>query len=106
MSARPSITVFGAGYVGLVTAACLAELGQDVVCVERDPQRLAALRERGAPSFHEPGLAPLIRRNTARDRLRFEADGRDAIAAGGILYIAVGTPAAADGAADLSQVHD
>ncbi|MFO1268310.1 MAG: UDP-glucose/GDP-mannose dehydrogenase family protein [Rubrivivax sp.] len=101
---RQAITVFGAGYVGLVTAAGLAELGHEVVCCDRDEPRIAALRERDAPSFHEPELKPMIRRHAASGRLRFTSDDAEAVAHGRIFFIAVGTPSSADGTADVGQV--
>ena len=97
------ICVFGAGYVGLVTAACLSEMGNNVDCVDIDLDRVEALN-RGEVPIHEPGLEALIRRNTAAQRLRFTADGAHAVHVATIIFIAVGTPAAADGAADLDQV--
>ncbi|MBL8288086.1 MAG: UDP-glucose/GDP-mannose dehydrogenase family protein [Rubrivivax sp.] len=102
---RQAITVFGAGYVGLVTAAGLAELGHDVVCVDTDRARIAALRERAAPPFHEPELKAMIRRHAASGRLRFaEGDDAEAVAQARLFFIAVGTPSSADGAADVGQV--
>jgi len=97
------VTVVGAGYVGLVTAACLAEGGNEVVCVERDPARVALLQAGGVP-IYEPGLAALLERNLAAQRLRFTTRMALGVAHGDILFIAVGTPPQEDGSADLQHV--
>ena len=97
------VAVFGTGYVGLVTGACLAEIGHQVVCVDVDEARVALLSRGGVP-FHEPGLAPLVRRNHGAGRLSFTTDPGSAVAHGAIVFIAVGTPAAADGSADVQYV--
>jgi UDPglucose 6-dehydrogenase len=100
-----NVGVIGAGYVGLVTGACLAELGHRVVCVDIDAERIARLRAGDVP-IYEPGLAALIAANARRHRLAFGDSMDDAIAAGpDVLFIAVGTPtAAAGGAANLDYV--
>jgi hypothetical protein len=97
------ITVIGAGYVGLVTGVCLAELGHSVTCLEIDPHRLAVLR-RGESPIHEPGLEPLMRHNCERGRLDFTDDYPLAIARASIVFLAVPTPAGPDGHADTSFV--
>jgi UDPglucose 6-dehydrogenase len=97
------VSVIGAGYVGLVTAACLADMGNSVVCLEIDPARLRVLREGGVP-IHEPGLEALVRHNVAARRLAFTDDAERAVGHGTIVFIAVGTPAAEDGSADLDHV--
>ncbi len=97
------VCIFGAGYVGLVTAACLAEMGNSVVCVDVDASRVAAL-DRGEMPIHEPGLAELVARNAAAGRLDFTTDAARGVAHGTLIFIAVGTPAAEDGAADLDHV--
>jgi len=97
------VSVFGAGYVGLVTAACLADMGNSVVCLDIDPARLRVLRNGGVP-IHEPGLEALIRHNVAAHRLCFTDDTARAVSHGTIIFIAVGTPAAEDGSADLDHV--
>jgi UDPglucose 6-dehydrogenase len=97
------VCVFGAGYVGLVTAACLAEMGNSVVCVDIDEARVAGLA-RGEMPIHEPGLAELVARNADSGRLEFTTDAAQAVAHGTIVFIAVGTPAAEDGSADLDHV--
>jgi UDPglucose 6-dehydrogenase len=99
------ITLFGTGYVGLVTGTCLAEVGNDVVCVDVDTAKIAGL-ERGQMPIYEPGLAELVAANRANGRLRFSTDARAAIAHGEVLFIAVGTPPDEDGSADLSHVLD
>jgi len=97
------ITIFGTGYVGLVTGTCLAEVGNDVVCLDVDADKIARL-ERGEMPIFEPGLAELVASNAATKRLRFTTDALAAIAHGQILFIAVGTPPDEDGSADLSHV--
>lgn len=94
----------GAGYVGLVTGACLAEIGHRVHLVEIDPGRLAALREGRAP-IHEPGLEELLRRVIAEGRFEVFGDIGAALGGAGIVMVAVGTPPTEDGDADLSQVR-
>ncbi len=97
------ITMFGTGYVGLVTGTCLAEVGNDVVCVDVDAGKIAGL-ERGEMPIFEPGLADLVAANRANGRLCFTTDAQAAIAHGQMLFIAVGTPPDEDGSADLSHV--
>jgi len=97
------ITLFGTGYVGLVTGTCLAEVGNDVVCVDVDAAKIADL-ERGKMPIYEPGLAELVEANRAAGRLKFTTDAARGIAHGQMLFIAVGTPPDEDGSADLSHV--
>ena len=97
------ITVFGAGYVGLVTAACLSDMGNSVVCVDVDAQRIEGLQQGRIP-IHEPGLAELVTRNAGAGRLQFTTDAAHGSAHGTIIFIAVGTPPAEDGSADLAHV--
>jgi UDPglucose 6-dehydrogenase len=87
------VSVVGTGYVGLVTGACLADLGNDVVCLDIDEQKVAGLREGRIP-IHEPGLAELVVRNSAAKRLRFTTDAGEAARHGRVQFIAVGTPPA------------
>ena len=102
MSASPSrVAVFGAGYVGLVTGSCLAELGHSVVIRDVLPERIALL-QRGEVPIYEPGLADVIARN--RERLSFTTDVAEAINAADFVYVAVGTPPTYSGDADLSAV--
>ena len=97
-----NVTVFGAGYVGLVTAACLADVGNDVLCLDLDPDRVDRLNAGGTP-IHEPGLDELLVRNRVARRLRFTTDAAYAVGHAQAQFIAVGTPAAHDGAADLTH---
>ena len=98
-----NVTIVGTGYVGLVTGACLAELGNDVFCLDVDAAKIAILNGGGAP-IHEAGLAEIIRRNVAAGRLTFSTDVAAAVAFGDIQFIAVGTPPGEDGSADLQYV--
>lgn len=97
------ISVFGAGRVGLVTAACFADLGHAVVCIDRDAARVEGLRRAELP-FDEPGLPALVASHVDSGRLRFTVDRDDAVAHGRFLFIAVGKPGTADGAANLDEV--
>ncbi len=97
------ITIFGSGYVGLVTGACLAEAGNHVVCVDVDPRKVEMLG-RGEVPIHEPGLDEIIARNQAKGRLRFTLDAAEGVAHGLFQMIAVGTPPDEDGSADLKHV--
>ncbi|TNI86946.1 UDP-glucose dehydrogenase family protein [Aeromonas allosaccharophila] len=97
------VTIFGTGYVGLVQAAVLAEVGHQVCCVDVDDERIAALRLGQIP-FYEPGLAPLVESNLASGRLSFTVDPAIGVAHADLLLIAVGTPADEDGSADLQHV--
>jgi UDPglucose 6-dehydrogenase len=98
-----NITIIGTGYVGLVTGACLAEMGNDVVCLDLDHDKVALLNGGGIP-IHEPGLAELVSRNHAAARLRFTTDVAAAVAHGDVQMIGVGTPPDEDHAADLRCV--
>jgi UDPglucose 6-dehydrogenase len=97
------VCVIGAGYVGLVTAACLAEMGNSVACLDVDGPRVEALRQGRIP-IHEPGLDEMVQRNAGAGRLFFTTDAERAVGHGTIVFIAVGTPAAEDGSADLDHV--
>jgi UDPglucose 6-dehydrogenase len=97
------IAVVGTGYVGLVTGACLADFGNRVVCADVDGSKIASL-EKGQIPFYEPGLEELVRRNVKEGRLSFSADVSAAVAPAHVVFIAVGTPPASDGSADLSAV--
>ncbi|GAB4166794.1 MAG: UDP-glucose/GDP-mannose dehydrogenase family protein [Rhodocyclaceae bacterium] len=97
------VSVFGTGYVGLVSGACLAEVGNDVLCVDVDEAKIRSLRE-GVIPIHEPGLAAVVERNVAAGRLHFGTDAAAAVAHGTLQFIAVGTPPAEDGSADLQHV--
>ena len=97
------ITVVGTGYVGLVSGTCLAEVGNDVLCLDVDPEKIRILEEGGIP-IYEPGLQDMVRRNVAAGRLRFTTDIERAVQHGTIQFIAVGTPPDEDGSADLQYV--
>src|SRR3984957_2546202 len=97
------ITIFGSGYVGLVTGACLADAGNQVVCVDVDRRKVEMLSAGEIP-IHEPGLELIVKRNFAAGRLRFTADAEDAVEHGLFQLIAVGTPPDEDGSADLRSV--
>jgi UDPglucose 6-dehydrogenase len=97
------ITIIGTGYVGLVSGACLAELGNDVMCLDVDAGKIAQLK-RGKIPIYEPGLEPLVRRNTEAGRLHFTTDVAQSVAHGQVQFIAVGTPPDEDGSADLQYV--
>ena len=99
------IAMIGTGYVGLVSGACFSEFGIDVACVDRDADKIAALRGGKIP-IYEPGLDELVERNVAEERLTFTTDLKTAVAAADAVFIAVGTPSRrGDGFADLSFVH-
>ena len=97
------VTIFGSGYVGLVTGACFAEAGNHVVCVDIDVGKVERL-QRGEIPIHEPGLDEIVRRNQEKGRLKFTTSAEDGIAHGLFQFIAVGTPPDEDGSADLSHV--
>ncbi|MFK8016117.1 MAG: UDP-glucose/GDP-mannose dehydrogenase family protein [Gammaproteobacteria bacterium] len=100
-----NVTIFGSGYVGLVTGVCLAETGNHVYCVDVDDERISTLN-RGHVPFYEPGLQEMLSRNLASGRLTFTTDARQAVEHGLFQFIAVGTPPEEDGSADLSHVLD
>ena len=97
------VTVIGTGYVGLVTGACLSEMGNHVVCLDVDARKIAILNGGGVP-IHEPGLEAMIRRNADAGRLRFTTDVDAAVRHGTLQFIAVGTPPDEDGSADMQYV--
>jgi UDPglucose 6-dehydrogenase len=97
------VTIFGTGYVGLVTGTCLAEVGHDIVCVDIDVAKVEGLN-RGVIPIYEPGLEPMVKANHAAGRLKFTTDAAKAIAHAEIVFIAVGTPPDEDGSADLKYV--
>ena len=98
------VTIFGTGYVGLVTGACLSEVGHDVTCVDVDPDKIARLND-GIIPIYEPGLEPIVRENQAQGRLHFTTDAAEGVAHGELQFIAVGTPPDEDGSADLQYVR-
>ena len=97
------ITVIGTGYVGLVTGTCLAEVGNEVLCLDVDPKKIATLKAGGIP-IYEPGLQDMVKRNVEAGRLFFTTDIEESVAFGQIQFIAVGTPPDEDGSADLQYV--
>lgn len=99
------ISVIGTGYVGLVTGACFAETGNDIICVDSDEAKVTKLR-RGEIPFYEPGLNELVKRNEAEGRLQFVSDTAKGVQDAEISFICVGTPSRKDGSVDLSQVFE
>ena len=97
------ISMIGTGYVGLVTGTCLAESGNDVICMDSDQKKIEMLSS-GVIPIHEPGLEELIRRTVAYRRLTFTTDMAKAVKSSNIIFIAVGTPPGENGAADLKYV--
>lgn len=97
------ITVIGTGYVGLVSGACLSEVGNDVMCLDVDPGKIKILKDGGIPIF-EPGLKEMVQRNVAAGRLHFTTDVELATHFGTVQFIAVGTPPGEDGSADMKYV--
>ena len=97
------VTVVGAGYVGLVTGACLSEMGNHVVCLDVDERKIRILNDGGIP-IHEPGLKEMVQRNVAAGRLQFTTDIPAAVAHGTLQFIGVGTPPEEDGSADMQYV--
>src|ERR1700754_1107520 len=97
------ITVVGTGYVGLVSGACLAEMGNDVMCLDVDAAKVERLKQNDIP-IYEPGLEELVRRNAKGGRLHFTTDVAESVRHGEVQFIAVGTPPGEDGSADLQYV--
>lgn len=97
------ISVFGTGYVGLVTGVCFAEMGNDVICVDVDAEKVRKLSQ-GVPTIFESGLESLLKNNVQAERISFTTDAAKAVAASDLLFIAVGTPSDEDGSADLRYV--
>ena len=97
------VSIFGTGYVGLVTGACLADVGHDVICVDVDMDKVAKLNQ-GIIPIYEPGLEHVVSTNFQNGRLRFTTNAEDAIAHAKLQFIAVGTPPDEDGSADLQYV--
>jgi UDPglucose 6-dehydrogenase len=97
------VTVFGTGYVGLVTGTCLAEVGHQVVCVDIDADKIDGLN-RGVIPIYEPGLEAMVLANHGARRISFTTDAASAITHGEVIFIAVGTPPDEDGSADLQYV--
>ncbi len=97
------LTLFGTGYVGLVTGTCFAEMGNDVLCVDIDAAKVESL-SKGRIPIYEPGLAEMVARNIANGRLNFTSDAKAGVDHGQLIFIAVGTPSDEDGSADLQYV--
>ena len=97
------VTIFGSGYVGLVTGVCLAEVGNNVLCIDVDPEKIAVLKSGGVP-IYEPGLDDMLRKSVAAGRLSFSNDAAEGVRHGLFQFIAVGTPPDEDGSADLQHV--
>ncbi|HNV88028.1 MAG TPA: UDP-glucose/GDP-mannose dehydrogenase family protein [Methylotenera sp.] len=97
------ITVVGTGYVGLVSGTCMAEVGNEVLCLDVDPAKIKILEDGDIP-IHEPGLLEMVRRNVAAGRLKFTTNVQQAVEFGDVQFIAVGTPPDEDGSADLQYV--
>src|SRR6185437_14869662 len=97
------IAVIGAGYVGLVVGACLADTGNSVICVDKDSRKIDLLKEGSVPIF-EPGLDSLVRRGIAEKRLLFTTSTREAVQASEIIFLAVGTPSSPSGEPDLTAL--
>ncbi len=97
------LTVVGTGYVGLVTGACFAEMGNDVLCVDVDAAKIAKLRQGELP-IYEPGLGDVVQRNVEGGRLHFSTDVAEGVRFGTMIFIAVGTPPGEDGSADMQHV--
>jgi UDPglucose 6-dehydrogenase len=97
------LTIIGTGYVGLVTGACLADVGNNVLCLDLDPKKIETLNGGGIP-IYEPGLKEIVASNVAAGRLRFTTDVAEGVAWGDVQFIAVGTPPGEDGSADLQYV--
>ena len=93
------VTIIGTGYVGLVTGACLSEMGNHVVCLDLDARKIEILNSGGFP-IHEPGLEQMVKRNVADGRLQFTTDVLAAVHHGTLQFIGVGTPPDEDGSAD------
>ena len=100
-----NITIIGSGYVGLVTGACLADVGNNVLCLDIDSQKIKGLQKSVIP-IYEPGLEQLVRKNISAGRLGFTCDVETSVQFGELQFIAVGTPSGEDGAADLQYVLD
>src|SRR5512147_1804692 len=99
-----TITVAGTGYVGLVSGACLADFGNTVICVDNNAAKIEMLRKGGIP-IYEPGLDDVVARNVQSGRLSFSVDMASSVKKSDVVFIAVGTPPADDGSADLKYVE-
>ena len=100
-----NICVIGTGYVGLVTGACLAEFGMNLICVDNDSQKIDLLKQ-GKITIYEPGLENLVTKNMREGRLRFSSSIEEGVKSSLVIFIAVGTPSKDDGSADLRAVEE
>src|SRR6266700_6226961 len=98
------VTVIGTGYVGLVTGACFADVGNEVLCIDVDTAKVGRLL-RGEVPIHEPGLDQVVARNLRAGRLHFSSDYERAVSHSDVFFIAVGTPTGEDGSADVRHVE-
>ncbi|MCY4060013.1 MAG: UDP-glucose 6-dehydrogenase, partial [Gammaproteobacteria bacterium] len=98
------VTIFGTGYVGLVAGACFAEMGNRVLCIDVDEDKIAMLNDGRVP-IYEPGLPALVAANRTAGRLTFSADAKAGVMHADIVFLAVGTPARNDGSTDLRSVY-
>src|SRR3989344_453832 len=98
------ITIIGTGYVGSVTGACLADLGNEVICLDIDKEKIERFRKGELP-IYEPGLSDLVKRNVREGRLSFTTDKKKAIQGSDVIFIAVGTPSAPDGSVDMAFIE-
>ncbi|MDO9246612.1 MAG: 2-dehydropantoate 2-reductase N-terminal domain-containing protein, partial [Phenylobacterium sp.] len=99
------VTMIGTGYVGLVSGACFADFGHDVICIDKDASKIERLKAGGIP-IYEPGLDVLVAQNVKAGRLSFDTEAAEAVAKADAVFIAVGTPSRrGDGHADLSYVY-
>ena len=99
------LAMIGVGYVGLVSGACFAEAGHNVICMDVDPQKIQGLRQ-GIIPIYEPGLDDYVKRNVESGRLSFTTDLQEAVEKSQIIFICVGTPSRDDGSADLHYVYE
>src|SRR4026209_2896393 len=95
------LTIIGTGYVGLVTGTCFAEVGHQVICVDKDADKVKLLQPGGVP-IYDPGLEDLVKRNVAAGRLRFTNSTQEGVVNSDVIFIAVPTPPQPDGSVDLS----
>lgn len=100
-----NISIIGSGYVGLVTGACFAELGNKVICVDNDVKKISCLKK-GVVPIYEPGLEELVKLNLKNKRLKFTSSIKAAVMASEVIFIAVGTPTLENGEADLTGIEN
>src|SRR6476469_10305680 len=98
------LSIIGSGYVGLVTGACFADVGHNVVCVDNDERKIESLQQGRVP-IYEPGLEEIVHRNVSAQRLRFTSSIKEGVDHGQVIFIAVPTPQDADGSVDLSFIE-